>query len=118
MHEGKRFYAAHGYVPANHCYMVRGSLAREHPLLVANLHRAFGEAKTLAQQSLAGERRRGVLFGTEQLADTCASFDGDPFTYGIGPNRAMLETVVQLCREQGLVSDEPMVDQLFVSRAD
>ena len=29
--EGRRFYAAHGYVPANHMYMVRGSLAREQP---------------------------------------------------------------------------------------
>ena len=50
--EGRRFYDTHGYIPANHTYMVRGSLAREHPALVANLYRAFREAKTLAQESL------------------------------------------------------------------
>jgi 4,5-dihydroxyphthalate decarboxylase len=69
--EGKRFYDTHGYVPANHIYMVRGSLAREHPALVANLYRAFREAKTLAQQSLPRDTSAGVLFGSEALAKTC-----------------------------------------------
>ena len=112
--EGKRFYNAHGYVPANHMYMVRGRLAREHPALVANLYRAFHESKTLAQQSLPRETPRGLLFGNEQLARTCESFVGDPFSYGIDSNRTMLETVVQLCQEQGLVRDKPSIEQLFV----
>jgi 4,5-dihydroxyphthalate decarboxylase len=114
--EGKRFHDAHGYVPANHTYMVRGSLAREHPALIGNLYRAFQEARTLARQSLPRDRPPGLLFGNEQLARTCASFAGDPFSYGIGSNRAMLETVVQLCQEQGLVRDKPSIDQLFVPR--
>jgi 4,5-dihydroxyphthalate decarboxylase len=113
--EGKRFYAAHGYVPANHLYMIRGSLAREHPALVANLYRAFHEAKALAQQSLPREKPRGLLFGNEQLARTCESFAGDPFSYGTGSNRTMLETVLQLCQEQGLVRDKPSIEQRFVS---
>lgn len=112
--EGKRFYNAHGYVPANHMYMVRGSLAREHPALVANLYRAFHESKTRAQQTLPRETPQGVLFGSEQLARTCVSFAGDPFSYGIDSNRAMLETVVQLCQEQGLVREKPSIEQLFV----
>lgn len=116
--EGKRFYATHGYIPANHTYMVRGSLAREHPALVANLYRAFGEAKTLAQQSLPGEQSPGLLFGNEALARTCVALVGDPFSYGIGANRTMLETVVQLCREQGLIRDQPAVEQLFVPGLD
>ena len=116
--EGKRFYAAHGYVPANHCYMVRGSLAREHPALVANLYRAFHEAKAVAQQSLSRERSRGLLFGNEQLSMMFESFSGDPFSYGIGPNRAMLETVVELCQEQGIARDRPSIEQLFVSGID
>ena len=112
--EGKRFYDAHGYVPANHCYMVSGSLAREHPALVANLYRAFNESKALAEQSLPREKSRGLLFGNEQLARACEAFAGDPFSYGSGANRTMLETVVQLCQEQGLVRDKPSVEQLFV----
>jgi 4,5-dihydroxyphthalate decarboxylase len=116
--EGQRYYATHGYIPANHTYMVRGSLAREHPALVANLYRAFREAKSLALRSLPRESLPGLLFGSEQLARTCASFAGDPFAYGVGANRAMLETVVQLCQEQGLVHDRPSVEQLFVPGTD
>jgi hypothetical protein len=40
--------------------------------------------------------------------------DDDPFAYGIGANRSMLETVVQMCQAQGLVRDKPVVEQLFV----
>lgn len=36
-------------------------------------------------------------------------FAGDPFSYGVGSNQAMLETVVQLCQEQGLVRDKPSI---------
>jgi 4,5-dihydroxyphthalate decarboxylase len=113
--EGKRFYDAHRYVPANHCYMMRGSLAREHPEIVFNLYRAFNDAKTVAQQSLSRGRSQAILFGNEQLARTCGSFAGDPFSYGSASNRVMLERVVGLCQEQGLVRDAPSIEQLFVS---
>jgi 4,5-dihydroxyphthalate decarboxylase len=116
--EGRRFYDTHGYVPANHVYMVRGSLAREHPSLVVNLYQAFREAKACAQQSLPRARPPGILFGNEPLAKTCESFVGDPFSYGVGANRTMLETVVQLCQEQGLVRDQPPLEQLFMPGTD
>ena len=112
--EGRRFYSAHGYVPANHCYMVRGSLAREHPALVAGLYRAFGEAKTRARKALPRAKPHGLLFGNEQLARACESFPRDPFAYGIPANRVMLETVLQLCQEQGLVREKPSIEQIFV----
>lgn len=113
--EGRRFFDAHGYIPANHTYMVRGGLAREHPALVASLYQAFQEARTRALQALPRERAPGHLFGSEQLARTAASFTGDPFSYGISGNQTMLKTVIQLCVEQGLVHDTPTPEQLFVA---
>lgn len=111
--EGQRFFNVHGYVPANHLYMVSGSLARAQPELIAHLYRAFGEAKALAQQALPRERQ-GMPFGSETLAVSCASFAGDPFAYGISANRSMLEQVVRLCLTQGLVREAPAVEQMFV----
>jgi 4,5-dihydroxyphthalate decarboxylase len=116
--EGKRFYDVHGYVPANHTYMVSGRLAREHPTLVASLYRAFCEAKTRARGALPPAGLPGRLFGSEQLAKACAASAGDPFCYGIGSNRKMLETVVALCREQRLIADTPSIEQLFISGTD
>lgn len=115
MAEGRRFFDAHGYIPANHTYMVRGSLAREQPALVASLYQAFQQAKAHAQQTLPRERSPGHLFGSELLARTAVTFAGDPFSYGISGNRAMLDTVIQLCVEQGLVRDPPSPEQLFAA---
>lgn len=112
--EGKRFHAAHGYVPANHMYMIRGSLARERPHVVNALYRAFCAASADAQRRLASPTATGNLFGNEYLAATCASLGAEPFVYGIEPNRAMLETVLELCREQGLVAKTPNIDDLFM----
>jgi 4,5-dihydroxyphthalate decarboxylase len=113
--EAVRFLGAHGYVPANHCYMVSGRLAREHPQVVAALYRAFGEAKALARQALPAGASPALLFGNDTLARVCEGLGAEAYAYGIDANRPMLEAVVRLCREQGLVRDEPPVEQLFVS---
>ncbi len=111
--EGKRFYAAHGYVPANHLYMIRGSLARERPDIVASLYRAFCQASADAQARLPSKTRTGDLFGNDYLAETCGPLGGAPYAYGIEANRAMLEDVVQLCRAQGLIGAAPKIEAMF-----
>jgi 4,5-dihydroxyphthalate decarboxylase len=112
--EGRRYYDAHGYVPANHTYLVSGRLVREHPEIVSSLYRAFRDAKARAWQSAPDAASRALLFGSEQLARAVDSPSRDPYAYGIDANRRMLEAVVRLCREQGLIGDEPSVEQLFV----
>lgn len=112
--EGRRFLAAHGYVPANHMYMVRGSLARENPRLVGALYRAFVEASSESRNRLLSMHSAGRLFGSEYLARTCGTLGGTPYAYGIEPNRAMLEEVVRLCREQGLIRAPIPIESMFV----
>jgi 4,5-dihydroxyphthalate decarboxylase len=113
--EARRFHDAHGYVPANHCYMVSGRLAREHPQVIAALYRAFGEAQALARQALPASASAATLFGSDALARACERLGAVAFPYGIEANRPMLQAVVRLCRQQGLVRDAPSVDELFVS---
>ncbi|OGA45348.1 MAG: hypothetical protein A3F74_05350 [Betaproteobacteria bacterium RIFCSPLOWO2_12_FULL_62_58] len=111
--EGKRFFDQHGHIPANHTYIIRGDLVRKHPTLAANLYHAFRESKAIVQKSLPQNIPSGLVFGTEYLARSRELFGEDPFSYGIGPNRKMLETVVQFSQEQGLIRDQPMIEQLF-----
>jgi 4,5-dihydroxyphthalate decarboxylase len=113
--EARRFLGGHGYVPANHCYMVSGRLAREHPQVVAALYRAFGEAEALARQALPGGASPALLFGSDALAQACDGMGAETYAYGIEANRPMLQAVVRLCRSQGLVRDEPPLQDLFVS---
>jgi len=116
--EGKRFFDQHGYIPANHTYIIRGDLVRKHPTLAANLYHAFQESKNIVQKSLPQNIPSGLVFGAEYLARSRELFGDDPFSYGIGPNRKMLETVVQFSQEQGFIRDTPTVEQLFAPGTD
>ena len=113
--EGKRFFDQHGYIPANHTYIIRGDLVRRHPSLAANLYHAFRESKAIVQKVLPQNIPSGLVFGAEYLARTREMFGDDPFPYGVAPNRAMLETVVQFSQEQGLIHDRPTIEQLFAA---
>jgi len=113
--EGKRFFDQHGYIPANHTYVIRGDVLRKYPGVAVNLYQAFQEAKALAQQSLPQRIPSGLVFGAEYLARMREMFGEDPFPYGVAANRAMLETVIQFSQEQGLIHDRPTIEQLFAA---
>jgi 4,5-dihydroxyphthalate decarboxylase len=111
--EGKRFFQAHGFIPANHAYIIRGDVHRQYPWLAFNLYKAFLRAKELAQEKLADAIPSGLIFGREYLAQTKAIFGADPFPYGIEANRPMLETLVAYSAEQGLIPGKPKLEDLF-----
>lgn len=111
--EGARFYAAHGYIPINHTYVVRGELLRRHPWIALNLCAAFLEAKRAAQRKSFESVPLSLVFRWEYLDRTRAAVGDDPFPYGLEPNRAVLEAMVRYSHEQGLIPDVLPVDPLF-----
>jgi 4,5-dihydroxyphthalate decarboxylase len=113
MAEGERFYRAHGYIPANHTYVIRGDVDRKYPWLAFNLYTAFVKAKQLAQEALAERIPSALIFGREYLAQTRRLFGDDPFPYGLAANRPMLETIVAYSHEQGLTPEPLKLDELF-----
>jgi len=46
--EGERFFKKHGYIPANHAYIIRRDIYRKYLWLAFNLYKAFVKAKNLA----------------------------------------------------------------------
>ena len=111
--EGKRYFDAHGYIPANHTYIVRGEVLRKHPGLATRLYRAYREAKAITEKALPQSLPSGLVFGGEYLARTRELFGRDPFAYGLEPNRRMLEAVILFAHEQGLIRNRPTVDEIF-----
>jgi 4,5-dihydroxyphthalate decarboxylase len=49
-----------------------------------------------------------------ELDDIDAVFGGDPWPYGVEPNRPTLEALVRYLAEQGVIAKPPRVDDLFV----
>jgi 4,5-dihydroxyphthalate decarboxylase len=113
MEEGARFFRTHGYIPANHAYVIRGDIYRQYPWLAFNLYAAFVKAKEIAHERLADSIPSGLIFGPEYLAQTRAIFGDDPFPYGVKANRPMLQTIIDRSHEQGLTPQRVPVEDLF-----
>lgn len=113
--EGTRFFRDHGYIPANHAYIVRGDVYREHPWIAFNLYSAFVKAKELAQGRLADSIPSALVFGPEYLKRTREIFGQDPYPYGVKANRDMLQTIVDYSYEQGLTKKKLDIDELFAT---
>ncbi len=111
--EGTRFFKEHGYIPANHAYIIRGDVYRQYPWLAINLYKAFVAAKELAQDHLADSIPSGLIFGADYLAKTRSIFGADPYPYGVAANRPMLQTLIDYSHEQGLTKEKPKLEDLF-----
>src|SRR6266542_3068456 len=102
MAEGKRFFEAHGYIPANHAYAIRGDVFTHNPWVAFNLYAAFVRAKEVYQSRLADGITSGLIFGPQYLKMTQQVFGDDPFPYGVKANLPMLQTIIDYSYEQGL----------------
>jgi 4,5-dihydroxyphthalate decarboxylase len=113
MAEAARFFKKHGFVPANHTYIIRGDIQRKYPWVAFNLYAAFVKAKALAWEKLVERIPSALFFGREYLAMTQTIFDDDPFPYGLKANRPMVELIVEYSHEQGLTPKKMKVEELF-----
>lgn len=112
--EGKRFFEAHGYIPANHFFAIRGDVHEKYPWAAFNLYRALIDAKTVAQRDLPSAIPSGLIFGGDYLAQTRAIFGEDPFPYGMEANRPMLEFMIEMSHEQGFIQERPRLEDIFL----
>jgi 4,5-dihydroxyphthalate decarboxylase len=112
MAEGIRFYQKWGFVPANHGYIIRGSIYRENPWLAFNLYKALLAAKEVAQERIARSLPSSLILGGEYIAMNKKSFGDDPFAYGIADNRKMLQTAIDFSHEQGFIKEKPKPEEL------
>ncbi len=110
--EGARFVKAHGFIPANHFFAIRGDIYRQYPWLAFNLYKGFLAAKEVAQKRMADQIPSGFIYGREYLKQSQAIFGDDPFPYGVEANRAMLQTTIDYSYEQGLTKQKVKVEGL------
>jgi 4,5-dihydroxyphthalate decarboxylase len=111
--EGKRFWDAHGYIPANHAYAIRGDIYRQYPWTAFNLYAAFVKAKELYQERFSESIPSGLIFGSQYAKQTKDIFGEDPYPYGVQANRPMIETIVQYSHEQGFIPEPYKPEELF-----
>ncbi|SFB86575.1 4,5-dihydroxyphthalate decarboxylase [Nocardioides terrae] len=102
-----------GVFPVNHLVVVRDDLLAEQPALSVALFEAFAEAK----RRYVGRLRNG-LEETKQdslLRRVMTTTGRDPLPYGLEPNRATLEELMQHARDQHILVRPVALEDIFVA---
>jgi 4,5-dihydroxyphthalate decarboxylase len=103
--------------PIMHTVVIRNDVVERHPFVATSLFRALNAAKDAEYKKMRyrGTLRNMLPWMHAELDDIEAVFGGDPWPYGIEPNRPTLEALVRYLHEQGVIAKPVKVDDLFAS---
>jgi len=102
--------------PIMHLVAVRRDVYEQRPFVATSLYKAMTEAKDVALRKMreTGTLRYMLPGMTAELEEIDDVFSGDPWPYGIEPNRPTLEALVRYMVEQSLIGAPIPVEELFV----
>jgi 4,5-dihydroxyphthalate decarboxylase len=103
--------------PIMHLVAIRRALYERHPWIANSLYAAFVESKRIARARLryAGSLYAMLPWLQDEIEEIDAVFPGgDPFPYGVEPNRPTLEALVRYLVEQDFIAKPTALEQLFV----
>jgi len=108
----RAYYQTTGIFPIMHMVVMREEVARQATALVGELCEAFEAAKNAGRgEAIVDARERPIVGGEPE--DVRNLLGDDPWPYGIGPNRHVLEKFLEDARDQGLIQRPIAVDDLF-----
>jgi 4,5-dihydroxyphthalate decarboxylase len=115
MGAAREYYRRTRIFPIMHLVGVRRELADRHPWVPASVFKAFTAAKAAALRHLADTAATKVTlpFVEEQLRDARQLMGADFWSYGLAPNRHVLDAFLRHHHEQGLSSRLLRADALF-----
>jgi len=104
-----------GIFPIMHLVVVRRSLLAREPWVARSLLKAFERARRVAREDLMYRSSLKVMLPwlADHVDETVAVLGEDYWTYGIEPNRHVLETFLRYSHEQGLAARRYEPEELF-----
>jgi 4,5-dihydroxyphthalate decarboxylase len=102
-----------GHYPINHLMVVREELLRQRPEAARALFEAFAEAKRRYVEDLRAGRIANPTPVDEMHRRVMEITGRDPLPYGIEPNRAMIQEVIDSALEQKVITKPVTIEQLF-----
>lgn len=108
-------YRATGIWPIMHLIAMRRQVLAEHPWVARNLYNAFLESKrrSVARLLDPAVSRYPLPWLTGFARRMADEFGGDPFPYGIGPNRATVDQLLRYAYQQGIAHRLCTADEVF-----
>ena len=112
----KAYFRRTGIFPIMHLVVMRRDFHEKYPFVATSLCNAFSESKALAYKRMRylGALRYMLPWLPSELDEINEVFGGDPWPYGIEPNRKTLDALVQFLVDQSMIERAVPVDELFV----
>lgn len=112
----KALYAKKRIFPIMHVLAIRRDVHERHPFVASSLFDAMCASKDMALVRMrdVGTLQYMLPWMTADLDEIDEVFGGDPWPYGIEPNRPTLTAFLTYLDDQGVIENAPTVDELFV----
>jgi 4,5-dihydroxyphthalate decarboxylase len=114
--EEKAYYRRTKIFPIMHLVVVRREFHERHPFAATSLFNALEESRSLAQRRMRylGALRYMLPWLPAELDEIDEVFGGDPWPYGVEPNRPTLEALVRFLADQSMIATPVKLEDLFL----
>jgi 4,5-dihydroxyphthalate decarboxylase len=102
-----------GHYPINHLVVVKDDLLAERPELGTDVFNAFAEAKDMYVERLRADAIPEPSATDRTYRRVMEITGADPLPYGVEPNRATIEQLIEHALSQRILDRRPAVDSLF-----
>ena len=101
--------------PIMHIIAMRRSILDEHPWVARNLYNAFTESKRRSVERLLDPAvsRYPLPWLAGYARRMAEEFGGDPFPYGVEPNRVTVDLLLRYAHQQGIAHRLATADEVF-----
>lgn len=112
----REYYRRTKIFPIMHTVVIRRDFYDAHPFVARNLFDALERSKDVARRKMRymGTLRYMLPWMIAEIEELDELFEGDPFGYGLEPNRHTLETALGYLEDQGLLTGPVALDDAFV----
>ena len=114
--EEKAYYRRTKIFPIMHLVVLRREFHERYPFAATSLFNALEESRSLAQRRMRylGALRYMLPWLPAELDEIDEVFGGDPWPYGIEPNRPTLEALVRFLADQSMIAAPVKLEDLFL----
>jgi 4,5-dihydroxyphthalate decarboxylase len=110
----REFFQKTKIFPIMHLVVMRRDVHERDPSIAQSLYRGFVEAKKLALERMHRGHPFMLPWVHDDIHEVDEVFGGDPYPYGIEPNRPTLEALVQYLAEQNFIPRPIPLEELFI----
>ncbi|GAA0995768.1 ABC transporter substrate-binding protein [Acrocarpospora macrocephala] len=116
----KAYFAKTGIFPIMHTVVIKRAILARHPWAARSLTKAFQASLRIAKEDLAYRSALKVMLPwlDDHVAETISALGEDYWSYGVEPNRHVLEVFLRYSHAQGLAKRLRTPDELFAGSAD